>query len=215
MKTLTRFLEKSPAARRSRQAFTLVELMIAMSIAGLALGALIALQLFGLQQNQLVESKLGASDQARNLLQKMGWEIRSAKYFEIGNTVGTNNGFTEVPNGQQLKGTALRIFPTTATNNYIQYYFNTNKRALLRLRSGTIGAKVVAEDLTNNMAFQVENYRGVVQTNADDSRIWRNCIRVILEFAQYQYPLTTVGPGALYDYYKMEFKVAPHCPSLP
>ena len=72
---------------------------------------------------------------------------------------------------------------------------------------------MVAEELTNNMSFQAEDYRGVVQTGG--TGLWRNCIRVILEFAQYQYPLTQVGPGFMYDYYKVEFKVSPHCPTLP
>ena len=199
---------------RRRQALTLVEMMITMSIFGMVVAGFISLQLFGLSQSQLVESKLGASDQSRKLLERMGWEIRSAKGWEVGNVSGTT--FTEVPNGQLLRGTALKIFPySNNTNTFVQYYFNTNARTLLRKQSGVAAVKLVAGELTNNMRFQAEDYRGSVLTNADDSRIWRNCIRVMMEFAQYQYPLTQVGPGYLYDYYKLEYKVAPHCPTLP
>ena len=199
---------------RRQQALTLVEMMITTSIFGMVVAGFIALQLFGLSQGQLVESKLGASDQSRKLLEKMGWEIRSAKEWEVGNVSGTT--FTEVANGQLLRGNAIRIYPQSSnTNKYVQYYFNTSARTLLRKQSGVSAIKLVAGELTNNMAFQAEDYRGVVLTNASDSRIWRNCIRVIMEFAQYQYPLTQVGPGNMYDYYKLEYKVAPHCPTLP
>lgn len=190
---------------------TLVEMMTTMAIFSMVVLGFISLQIFGMRQDQLVQSKLGASDQSRKLLEKMGWEIRSAKMWEIGNVSG--NSFVEVPDGQPQRGTGIRIFLTSATNNYIQYYFNTNTRTLLRFRTGVAGEALVAQDLTNSMAFQAEDYRGTVQTAGD--RMWRNCIRVILEFAQYQYPLTQVGPGKLYDYYKMEYKVSPHCPRLP
>lgn len=201
----------SSRAAARHQAMTLVEMMTTMAIFSMVVLGFISLQIFGMRQDQLVQSKLGASDQSRKLLEKMGWEIRSAKMWEIGNVSG--NSFVEVPDGQPQRGTGIRIFLTSATNNYIQYYFNTNTRTLLRFRTGVAGEALVAQDLTNSMAFQAEDYRGTVQTAGD--RMWRNCIRVILEFAQYQYPLTQVGPGKLYDYYKMEYKVSPHCPRLP
>lgn len=201
----------SISLHRRQRALTLVEMMISMSIFGMVILGFIVLQLFGMRQNQLVESKLGANDQSRKLLEKMGLEIRSAKRWEVGNVSGTT--FTEVPDGQQQRGTGIRIFSSSDTNTYIQYYFNTNARTLLRLQSGVAGTRLVAGELTNNMTFQAEDYRGVVQTAG--TGLWRNCIRVILEFAQYQYPLTQVGPGYMYDYYKVEFKVSPHCPTLP
>ncbi len=199
------------SARRQQQALTLVEMMVTMAIFGMVVMGFVGLQMFGLKQSQLVESKLGASDQSRQFLEKMGWEVRSAKKWEVGNVSGSS--FVEVPDGQAQRGTGLRIYATAATNSYVQYYFNTNARTLLRLQSGMTAATVIARELTNNMAFQAEDYRGVVQTAG--TGLWRNCIRVILEFAQYQYPLTQVGPGYMYDYYKIEFKLSPHCPTLP
>lgn len=214
MKTPWHFGSKSGIRARRQKALTIVEMMITTSIFGMVVAGFISLQLFGLRQGQLVESKLGASDQSRKLLERMGWEIRGAKEWDIGNMVGST--FKEVADGKPLVGTAIRIYSRSSdTNTYVQYYFNTNSRSLLRLQSGVTAVKLIANELTNNMAFQSEDYRGVVMTNATDSRIWRNCVRVILEFAQYQYPLTQVGPGYLYDYYKLEYKIAPHCPTLP
>jgi len=202
----------TPGVRsRRRQALTLVEMMTTTAIFGMVVMGFISLQLFGLRQSQLVESKLGANDQSRQLLEKMGWEVRSAKRWEVGNMSGSS--FIEVPNGQPQRGTGIRIFPSSNTNSYIQYYFNTNARTLHRLQTGVAGTRLIAQELTNNMSFQAEDYRGVVQTAG--TGLWRNCIRVILEFAQFQYPLTQIGPGYMYDYYKLEFKVTPHCPELP
>ena len=214
MRTLTSPITQiASRSNRRRRALTIVEMLISMSIFGMVVAGFIALQIFGMRQSHLVESKLGASDQSRKLLERMGWEIRSAKQWEVGNVTSSSGAFVEVPDGQAQRGTAIRIFSSSDTNTYIQYYFNTNERSLKRLKSGVTGTKYIATQLTNSMAFQAENYRGVVQTNG--TALWRNCIRVILEFAQYQYPLTSVGPNCLYDYYKMEFKVTPHVPDGP
>jgi len=59
--------------------------------------------------------------------------------------------------------------------------------------------------------FRAENYRGVTQTDLTHKGV----VGVLLEFAEYQYPMTQVGPGLRYDYYKMEFKVTPHVPDGP
>jgi len=200
--------------RGDRWAFTLVESLVTMAIFGLVMASYVGLQLFALRQDQVVESKLGASDQARNVLERLGWEARSARTFDIGNTgTGTNTTFTKVATNTTMKGTAIRLYTTDSSTSYIQYYFDTNQRALYRLDSGG-GQAMVSQGLTNNMAFQCEDYRGAVLSNVVDSVRWRSCIRVIMEFAEYKYPLTQVRPGALYDYYKIEYKVSPHCPHL-
>jgi hypothetical protein len=192
-------------------------MMISMSLFGMVVAGFITLQIFGLKQSQLVESKLGASDQSRKMLERMGLEVRAAKFWWIGSVSGSS--FTQIADNQPQKGGALRLFLTESTNNtFVTYYFVTNsstaERTLSRNQVGTngvsLGATTVARQLTNNMTFQVESYYGKLETDRDN---WKACIRVILEFAQFQYPLTQVGPGYLYDYYKLEFKIAPHCPS--
>lgn len=175
----------------------------------MVVAAFIALQMFGLRQDQLVQSKLGASDQSRVLLERMGLEIRTARTWYVGNVAG--GSFIAVADGKPQVGTAIQLYSKSDPSLATVYYFDTRAGALYRQEAGAGGVIAVAQDLTNVMAFQAEDYRGVVQTN----RAWRNCIRVILEFAQFQYPTTQVGPGCLYDYYKLEFKVTPHSPTLP
>ncbi len=178
------------------------ELMVAMSVFSLAVVGLISLHMFGLRQDQLVQSKLGASDQSRRALNKLLTEIRGAKILTVGN--GAAASFTPIAYGNAQQGTALQISPTTDTNNYVRYFFDSSKSELRRITSGGATASIVADHLTNSMFFQAEDYRGNVLTDGTHSYV----IRTVLQFYQYQYPLTKVGPGYLYDYYKLEFKAA-------
>ena len=38
-------------------------------------------------------------------------------------------------------------------------------------------------------------------------------IAATMEFSQYQYPLTKVGPGYYYNYYRIQIKAASHSPN--
>lgn len=193
---------------------TLVETMVAMTVFTLAMMGAMYSHLYGLKQDELVQSKLGASDESRYGWSLLCRDIRQAKGWFIGN--GSGNTFTAVPVNSLQKGNALKLYPTTTTNFvintnvYIVYYFNTNTCRLLR-RTDNVNSEVIASDLTNNMYFQAEDYRGTplsVQT-------YRATIHTFMEIAQYQYPLTRIGPGYFYDYYKMEFRVTSHTPDGP
>ena len=81
---ILRFMFYLPKKSHRNRAVTLVEMMITMALFGLGVAGLLAVQMFGMRQDQLVESKLGASDQSRRLLEKMGWEIRSSKQVFLG-----------------------------------------------------------------------------------------------------------------------------------
>ena len=194
-------------ARRA-PAHTLVELMVAMSIFGLVAAGAIAAHIFGLRQNQLVESKLGASDLSRRVFGKITSEIRAAQMLRIGN--GALTDFTAVTNGALQQGNALQFSLTANTNVFIRYYFETNNARLCRMASGVSGCKVIANYLTNSMFFRAEDYRG---SNVTDLA-YKYVVQVAMEFCQYQYPLTRVGPGYYYDYYRLQFKVTPHCPGI-
>lgn len=61
------------------------------------------------------------------------------------------------------------------------------------------------------MLFRNEDYRGVVTTDQQ----YKGVVSIILEFYQFQYPITQVGNGFYYDYYRQTFKVAAHVPDGP
>lgn len=200
--------------RHTRHGLTLVETMVAMSVFSLAMVGAIYTHLFGLRQDQLAQSKLGASDQSRYGFGMMCRDVRMAKGWAIGNATGSS--FTPIPINTAQQGNAVRLFPTT-TNNfvinsniYVIYYFDTVNRELRR-RTNTSAFTRIATDLTNSMFFRAEDYRG----NTLTVPIYRANVRTVMEIAQYQYPLTRVGNGFYYDYYKMEFLVTSHAPDGP
>lgn len=189
--------------------------MITMGIFSLATVGLISLHLFGQRQDHLVQSKLGASDQSRRAFSQLAEEIRAAKIWSIGN--GGFSDFTPIANGMAQQGNAVRLQLSTTASNYVVYYFDLAERALYRQHSGSPlpAPKLIASGLTNltanSMSFRAENYRGITQTDLTHKGV----ISVLLEFAEYQYPITQVGPGQRYDYYKLEFKATPHVPDGP
>jgi prepilin-type N-terminal cleavage/methylation domain-containing protein len=203
------------AATPARQAFTLVELMVSMGIFSMVTLGMLSLHLFGQRQDQLVQSKLGASDQSRRALDILTDDIRAAKIYSIGNN--SSSTFSAIPNGTAQQGNAVKLQLTTDPTKFIVYYFDTTARKLYRQHSGSpLPARtLIASGLTNvtanSMSFRGENYRGVTQTDLTHKGV----VSVLLEFAEYQYPYTQVGPGLHYDYYKMEFKVTPHVPDGP
>jgi hypothetical protein len=191
------------------QAHTLVEMVTTMGVFSLVVLALLSAQIFGLRQDQLVISKLGASDQSRLGFDKLALDIRSAKLWGVGN--GSATTFTPIANGSPQQGTALQLSFTTDTNQFVRYYFDTTKCQLCRVQSGVATKKVIAQYLTNSMYFKAERYDGTTQTDLNHKGV----INVMLQFYQYQYPVTKVGPNYYYDFYKLEFRVTPHVPDGP
>lgn len=190
----------TPPHLRKQRAMTLVEMMITMMIFGFVTVGLLQFHLFGLRQDQLVQSKLGASDQSRGAFGKLTSEIRSAKILRVGD--GSDSAFTPIPFGTNQQGTALQISFTTDTNSYVRYCFETNSSELRRYQSGITGYTRIAQFLTNTMFFRAEDHLGNTLVDGTSSYT----IRTMMQFYQFQYPLTRVGPGYLYDYYKLEFK---------
>lgn len=197
---------KCAAARR---ALTLVEMMVTMAIFSLVVIALVYTHLFGLKQDELVESKLGASDQARRGFDEIVRDIRCAKRWRIG-TTSDGSTFTPIPGGTDQQGNALQL---SFTNNYVThvlYYFvkQDGDNQLRRFHTGDSTDQVIASDLTDPLYFTAENYAGDIQSDIQ----WRYIVHFTLNFRQYQYPLTYVGTNYLYDQYKLEFRVTPHAP---
>jgi prepilin-type N-terminal cleavage/methylation domain-containing protein len=221
MKLVPQLNSRNPDARRnlSRAGMTLVELMVAMGLFGFVSVGLLYTHVFCLRQDELVNSKLGASDQSRKGFSLLTRDIRAAKVWEVGNVNSAGTNFTGISEGAVQKGNALRLSYSTNWNEGLLYYFNTNNLVdggkLYRIKLTTGDTTLIADYLTNRTAnalmFQAENYKGAPQTN----RTHKGVVKVMLEFAQYQYPLTKVGPGYLYDYYKMDFKLTSHVPDGP
>jgi hypothetical protein len=196
---------------------TLIEMVFVMSLMVVVVMALMAAHLVGLRQSQWVESKSGASDTSRRLLNQLPVDVRSSKMWFVGSMNGTN--FTITTNSS--RGAALKLFATTNGSVAILYYFDlsdaaNNNGKLLRTSTTNWNPVVIASNLVNwlggGYTFNVEDYNGLPATNDADSMSYKRIIHTTLQFCQFQYPLTQVGTNGLYDFYKTEFRVTPHLP---
>lgn len=201
-------IQPAPSSRPRQSAMTLTETMIASAVFSLVVIGLVYTVIFCMRFDELASSKMGASESARRDFDQLTQDIRSAKVWQIGNLSGST--FKAISNTVQQVGNAIQLSKTSDTNTWIRYYFDTNALQLCRVDSTSGTTKVIAQSLTNasgqSMTFHAEDYLG---GNTYDLQ-YKYVIVTTLEFAQYQYPLTKVGPGYYYDYYRMQFKVCSH-----
>jgi hypothetical protein len=200
-------------SRNGALAFTLVELMIASFIFVMMVLAVIYAQIFGLRFDELTNSKLGADEQSRMAFNDLVYDVRTAKYWQVG--TGSASSFVADTNAVDQIGDAIQLCANFTTNNngmidtngWIRYYFDTNNYLLCRMtNNGATNSSIVCSNLTNAMFFQGLNYNG--NTQCDLAYKWT--IATTLQFSQYQYPLTYVGSNYYYNYYQIHFMISPH-----
>ncbi|MGH7867920.1 MAG: PulJ/GspJ family protein [Candidatus Dormibacteraceae bacterium] len=186
----------SPALRAKRRAgFTLAEALIASTLFLLLLGGIVGANLFGLRMSQLTQVKLTRSDAARQLVGRMTDEIRSCKTVYIGSV--SNGVFSAVLDGSREAGTALIIYPTTNTANYILYFLNAADESFRRTTSSQGTAGILVQPVTNAEVFSAQDCLGNVITNSQNNRV----IHFDLEVFQPQPYLPTP------DYFKLESSI--------
>lgn len=183
-------------------------MMITMAVFSLLVVGLVYTGMFCFRLDEMANSKAGATDSARRGFDLLSGDIRSAKMWYIG--AGNQSSFTACGNATNQQGNALKVYQTTDTNSYIVYFFDTNASALYRYTNGMSTSKMVVNGLTNStgssMSFHAERYDGTTLTDLQ----FKYVIVALMEFCQYQYPLTKVGPNYFYNYYRMQLKVASH-----
>ena len=188
--------------RPGEAAFTLTEMFIVVATLLVVLGGVFSTHLFALRLFQLTKAKLGANQDARIAISKLGDEIRSAKWIQVGN--GSASSFTEADDGSAQQGNAIQIYSTATNSPYIRYFLDTNTTTLKRMVSGSmLSADVIATAITNKLVFTSENSQGTVLTNNENNRV----IGLCLSFYQIQYPIIRIGPGEYYDYYQLRTRI--------
>src|SRR5438046_7243232 len=103
-------------------AFTLVEVMIAMTIMVMTLVGVLAVQFYGMKLFELTKSKLGASDDARKAIDLLCTEIRSAKIIKIGNGGLGPTNFTECADTTPQQRRPIQLYPHTNAKPFDRYY---------------------------------------------------------------------------------------------
>lgn len=187
----------------ARGGFTLPELLVATTVFVMLVGGIVFAHLYGLSMFRITETKLTATDNARQMMARMVNEIRGCKNTWVGNV---NSGvFAALLDGQKQEGTALLINPTTNAANYILYFVNPADDTFRRTTSTPGSATVLAESITNTAVFSARNYQGTVLSNRPPNRM----IRVSLEFYQPRRHMQVA------DYFKLETAVTRHSSDLP
>jgi hypothetical protein len=185
---------------------TLIETVTTVGLFALLSFGWFAVFIFGQRFDEIVNSKIGATDLARLACQKILRDVHGCK----GMTVGTNYGgtnFVVVPAGNNLIGTALQLtYNTNWTTNVIIYYYDPVAQQLNRSTQGVSGYLPIANYITNTFRFTLENHTNGVLTSVTTGLLDNQpLVDVFMEFYQYQYPLTMIGSNYLFDYYKLEF----------
>ncbi len=178
---------------------TLVELMVTVALSGLMLMVVLGSHLLGLRMYNISATKLSASAGARQALDSVRRDVRSAKLLYVG--MGGADWFSNAPAGSAQTGNALQIYPTVNTNVWMRYYLDGESKTLRRTTSSHSAPEVMARTVTNLMAFQAETHAGTVLTNNTNHRV----VRMLLEFYQWEFPVAKVGGH--YDYYRLHTRV--------
>jgi prepilin-type N-terminal cleavage/methylation domain-containing protein len=180
---------------RPDQGFTLPEILIAMTVFLLMIGGVIAANLFGLQIFQVSTTKLNVTTWSRETVEQITGEIHSCNSISILN-VDTNGNFEGLLDGETQQGNALQIYPTTDTNSFTVYFVNPADETFRQtvVTPGGTNTVILADSVTNTMAFSAQDFSGNVLTNNENNRV----IHLTLEF--YQPARFMLGA----DYYKLE-----------
>jgi len=187
-----------PIQPASRSAFTLAEIMTTLGLFSLVVIGVVYSQMFGMRLFNITSTRLGASDNARKVLNRVRDDIRSGKILYVGN--GGQAGFTNIALHGLRQGNALQICPTPNTNVFIRYYVDTTNQCLKRIASDSDEVQVLAPYLTNQIAFFAEDLWGHTLTNDQNNRV----IRMVLDFYQWEFPVAQAGAGAFYDSYHLQ-----------
>jgi prepilin-type N-terminal cleavage/methylation domain-containing protein len=161
--------------RKRGRGFTLPEVLITATLFLFVLGGVIFAHLFGLRLFQMTNTKLWVTQWARLTTESLADQIHGSYSVQVGNK--TAGGFVGFLPGETNQGTSLLIQPTENPTNYIVYFVNVADQTFRRTdQSGN--AAILADSITNTLAFSAQDFSGNVLTNRQNSQV----IHLTLEF---------------------------------
>jgi prepilin-type N-terminal cleavage/methylation domain-containing protein len=212
-----------PARRMTVAGFTLVEMMITVGIFAVLIGGLIAVQIFGMRVYTLAGTKLMATTNARQALNTMRDQIRSAQQVYVGIFDPATQTFSRITNGLQI-GNALQLYtvPTSqATLLYTVFYQDPSVNMVYSITNNPAtsnlldGLTILAKYMTNYYCFDAEDYQ--YPPNIMSNYVNNPVIGVTMNFSQWEYPIGYVISGGktnaanAYDYYYLRTHVTRRC----
>jgi prepilin-type N-terminal cleavage/methylation domain-containing protein len=188
------------------RAFTLVEMMVTVFVFSFVIAGLVYVQIFGLRIYTLSATKLTATTGARQTLNKMRDQIRSAKIVLVGNYTAANGYFIQASNGTPQIGNAMALsYTNNSSTNFLVYYLDTTlpTNTMFCVTNGVY--TVMAKYITNYYCFDAEDHFGNVLSNYLNNPV----IHIVMDFDQWEYPIAFIGTNGVnaYDFYELQTRV--------
>ena len=195
--------------------FTLMEIMIVSVLLVLLVLAITATQLFAARVYTLAATKLTATAAGRKVMNNIREQVRSGGNVQVGIYTPATQTFANIPIGTQQIGNALLVFSNNPNANAtpwgVIYYMNPQSSNICSVVYSNTTA--LQATLVNNLVVYITNYYIFdsedaftnILTTYQNNRL----IHVKLQFSEWEYPLASVGSGAMYDYYQLQTRVAP------
>ena len=181
--------------------FTLVGVLISLSLTVIVLGAIISAHLFGMKMFQLAGTRLGASRDNSRCFTQLTIDVRAAKMLKIGQ--GDFGSFTEVGANSAQQGVALQLYPSSSTNVYIRYYFDATDNTLKRLDTNSTLTTITGL-VSNSNVFTLQDNTGLTLSNRQDHSI----VSVRLNFSSFASGGDVIGGVGHYTSYGVQTKIA-------
>jgi hypothetical protein len=223
-------------SRNTAFTFTLVEMMISVTVILMTVIALVSAEIYGSRVYILAATKLAAVDGGRDTMDKIRQQVQSAiGPINIGNyqwSYGSPTNFQLIADGQVQVGNALRIQPGTniifsalspytliflqpgngttnfAVNNANGNLINTNSLLMETFDTNynPILTNTIATYITNQQVFAAVDFTG---TNLLTSNAGNQLIQVTLFFSQWEYPIAIIGTNDLnaYNYFRLQSRI--------
>lgn len=184
-------------SQKYRSAFTIPELLLALSIFVVAVFGIVSLQIMGLKMNAIAASKMISTASGMKTLNAVRNQVLGANSVVVGN--GSSNSFTATG----TIGNALQVYPTTNASNYIRFYLSSEDNTLYEYELNDTNdlLMVIAPNVTNDLVFQTVDFEG----NTSSSSREHYAIKMTLQFSQLDYKV----PTNMYEYYTMETEMTP------
>jgi prepilin-type N-terminal cleavage/methylation domain-containing protein len=158
-----------PDGSPHRQAFTLIEMMVATGLFSLVIVAILACHLAGLRFQQLIEPKLLHAQYERQTLGRLIEEARCANSLQVG--TGSLSAFTAAGPTNIQAGNALRIYTSTNTSQYIYYFHDLATATVQRVPLQGTSATIIASAVTNHTIFTMQDFAGNALTNSQNNAV--------------------------------------------
>jgi hypothetical protein len=182
-------------SQKSRNAFTIPELLLSLSIFLVCVVGIVSLQILGLKMNAISASKLKSTASSLKTLNLVRDQVLEANSVLVGN--GDSNSFRVTG----TIGNALQVYPTTNSSNYLRFYLSTDDNTLYELNNSNSAVMAIAPNITNESVFQTVDFQG----NTSSSSREHYAIKMTLQFSQLDYKV----PKKTREYYTLETEMTP------